>query len=173
MNTATFNNEHATDISPVAVMQLKNTKMISIPEINEPDFEMEVLQSRQPVLVNFWAEWSQPCRVIEPVLDEVAAACNGRAKVVKVNVDDNPNLAFWYGIHCIPNLLCFINGEVNVKMVGTASKEAILAMFLPPAKAIPAMRKGWTAFSTSALKPSAEAAPSFPEPNHQTTMLKA
>jgi thioredoxin 1 len=126
-------------------------EMKTILEINEPDFEKEVLKSGQPVLVNFWAAWSPPCRVTGPVLEEVAAACVGRAKVVKVNVEDNPNLALWYGIHSIPNLLSFVKGEVDLKMVGPASKEAILAMLQPPAEAIP----------------------SIPEPYYQTMKLKA
>ncbi len=101
--------------------------MKPILEINEPDFEMEVLKSKQPVLVNFWADWSQPCRRLGPVLGEVAAACNGRAKVVKINADDNPLLGMSYWIQSIPTLLCFVNGEERARIVGTASKEAILA----------------------------------------------
>jgi thioredoxin 1 len=103
----------------------------SILEINEPDFETEVLKSNQPVLVCFWAGWSQPCRRLAGVLNEVAAECNGRAKVVKVNVDDNPQLGMWYGIHSIPTLLRFVNGEVGGRIVGTASKERILATLKP------------------------------------------
>lgn len=102
-------------------------EMKPILEINEPDFETEVLKSKQPVLVNFWADWSQPCRRLVPVLEEVALGCNGRAKVIKVNVDDNPQLGMTYWIQSIPTLLCFINGEARDRIVGTASKEAILA----------------------------------------------
>jgi thioredoxin 1 len=86
-------------------------------EIQEPDFEMEVLKSKQPVLVNFWADWSQPCRRLGPVLEEVAAACNGKAKVVKVNADNNPNLGMSYWIQSIPTLLYFTNGEVRERIV--------------------------------------------------------
>ena len=102
--------------------------MKPILEINEPDFEMEVLSSKQPVLVNFWADWSQPCRRLGPVLEEVAAACNGIAKVVKVNADDNPRLGMSYWIQSIPTLLCFVNGDVRARIVGTTSKEAILSL---------------------------------------------
>jgi thioredoxin 1 len=105
--------------------------MKSILEINEPDFSREVLQSTQPVLVNFWADWSQPCRRLDPVLEEVAAACQGRAKVVKVNADDNPDLGISYWIQSIPTLLCFVNGQVGARIVGTASKEAILTVLKP------------------------------------------
>ena len=101
--------------------------MKPILEINERDFEKEVLKSTQPVLVNFWADWSKPCRILGPVLEEVAATCNGRAKVVRVNADDNPMLGMSYWIQSIPTLLYFINGEERGKIVGTASKEAILA----------------------------------------------
>ena len=102
--------------------------MKPILEISEPDFEMEVLKSKQPVLVNFWADWSQPCRRLGPVLEEVAAACNGIAKVVKVNADDNPRLGMSYWIQSIPTLLCFVNGDVRARIVGTTSKEAILSL---------------------------------------------
>ncbi len=101
--------------------------MKPILEISEPDFYKEVLKSEQPVLVNFWAAWSQPCRVLESVLEEVAAGCDGKAKIVKVNADDNPNLGLSYWIQSIPTLLYFINGEERGKIVGTASKKAILA----------------------------------------------
>jgi thioredoxin 1 len=102
-------------------------KIKTILEINEPEFEREVLKSGQPVLVNFWAAWSLPCGMLGPVLEEVAAACVGSAKVVRVNADDNPDLGMWYEIRSIPSLLYFINGEVRARIVGTASKEAILA----------------------------------------------
>jgi thioredoxin 1 len=101
--------------------------MMLIPEINEPRFEQEVLKSKQPVLVNFWTEWSRPCRMLGPVLEEVAAGCNGNAKVVKVNADDNPALGISYWIQSIPTLLYFINGEERARIVGTASKETIFA----------------------------------------------
>lgn len=96
-------------------------------EINELDFEAEVLKAAQPVLVGFLAPWSQPCRILEPVLNEVATECNDKLKIVKVNVDDNPDLGLWYGIQSIPTLLYFINGNVNAKIVGTTSKETILS----------------------------------------------
>jgi len=102
--------------------------MKPILEINDPDFDLEVLKSKQPVLVNFWADWSQPCRRLGPVLEEVAAACNGIAKVVKVNADDNPQLGMSYWIQSIPTLICFVNGEERGRIVGTASREAILSL---------------------------------------------
>ncbi len=98
-----------------------------VQEIDEAEFEREVLRSKVPVLVGFLAGWSQPCRLVEPVLDEVAEACNGNAKILKVNVDDNPDLGSWYGIQSVPTVSYFVNGTVCAKIVGTASARAILA----------------------------------------------
>ena len=100
-------------------------------EIGETNFESEVLKSKQPVIVAFSAPWSQPCRIIRSVLDEVATACAGRLKVLRVNVDDHPDLGAWYDIQSIPTLLCFVSGKVCVRIVGTASKEAILSKLKP------------------------------------------
>jgi thioredoxin 1 len=102
-------------------------KTIRVQEINEPQFETEVLRCTQPVLVGFLTGWSKPCQLVEPVLDEVAAACNGNAKIFKVNVDDNPDLGTIYGVQSIPMLVFFINGMVRAKIVGMASPKAILA----------------------------------------------
>jgi thioredoxin 1 len=98
-----------------------------VQEINEPEFEMEVLRCAQPMLVGFLTGWSKPCLLVEPVLDEVAQACNGNAKIFKVNVDDNPNLGTIYGVQSIPMLIFFFNGTVRAKIVGMVSSKAILA----------------------------------------------
>jgi thioredoxin 1 len=104
-------------------------------EVGDAEFQSEVLKSKRPVLVAFWAPWSRPCQVLGPVLDEVAAACGAKVKVVKVNADDNPDLSMWYEIQSIPTLLCFVNGSPCIKLVGTASKEAILAKLEPFSRA--------------------------------------
>src|SRR5258705_7804093 len=96
-------------------------------EIGEANFESEVLRWKQPVLVTFSAAWSRPCRILDSVLEEVAAACAGRVKVVKINADNNPDLSLVLGIQSIPTLLYFVDGNLRAQIVGTASKEAILS----------------------------------------------
>jgi len=100
-------------------------------EIKEGDFQAEVLESKQPVLVEFWAPWSRPCQILGSVLNEIATAYGGKVRIVRVNSDDNPDLSLWYEVQSIPTLLYFVNGSVRAKVVGTASKEAILAKLEP------------------------------------------
>lgn len=104
-----------------------NLDSARIAEIGAGNFELEVLQAGQPVLVEFAAAWSRPCRVLDAVLAEVATACAGKVKVVRVNADDHPDLSLVYDIQSIPTLLYFVAGKLRAKVVGTASKEAVLA----------------------------------------------
>jgi thioredoxin 1 len=102
-------------------------KTSQVQDINESEFEKEVLRSNVPVLVGFLAGWSQPCRLVVPILDEVAEACDASAKVFKVNVDDNPDLGTIYGIQSVPTVSYFVNGKVCGQIIGMASSKAILA----------------------------------------------
>jgi len=100
---------------------------ILIVEIGEANFASEVLRWKQPVLVAFSAAWSRPCQILDSVLGEVAPACAGRVKIVKINADNNPDLSLVLKIQAIPTLLYFVDGNLRGRIVGTASKEAILS----------------------------------------------
>ncbi|WP_206199100.1 thioredoxin TrxA [Thiomicrorhabdus indica] len=96
--------------------------MISTSDAN---FEAEVLQSDVPVLVDFWAEWCGPCKMIAPILDEIASEFDGRVKVAKLNIDENPATPPKYGVRGIPTLMLFKNGEVDATQVGALSKSQL------------------------------------------------
>ena len=108
-----------------------NTQSGTLLAITAEDFKAEVLDSKQPVLVEFWAPWSRPCQVFDSVLQELTSACAGKLKVVKVNADDSLDLSLWYDIQSIPTLLYFVRGTPCLRIVGTATKEAILTKLKP------------------------------------------
>ena len=98
-----------------------------IVHISDESFEEEVLQSERPVLIDYWAEWCGPCKMIAPVLDEIAAEYSDRLKVVKLNIDENPQTPPKYGIRGIPTLMVFKNGQVEATKVGAVSKAQLTA----------------------------------------------
>ena len=90
--------------------------------VSDADFESEVLNSDEPVMVDFWAEWCGPCKALSPIVDEVANEVAGKMKVVKVNIDENPNAPTKYGVRGIPTLMVFKGGELVDTKVGGMSK---------------------------------------------------
>ena len=99
----------------------------SIAHVTDDTFEAEVLNAEQPVLVDYWAEWCGPCKMIAPILNEIAAEYADRLKVAKLNIDENPKTPPTYGIRGIPTLMLFRNGNVEATKVGALSKSQLAA----------------------------------------------
>ena len=102
---------------------MENSAIINL---NESNFDREVTQNDKPVIVDFWAEWCGPCKMIAPLLDEIAREKMGTVKVAKVNVDENQSLSFKYNIRAIPALLFFKNGQLRDQVTGGTSKKDLL-----------------------------------------------
>ena len=99
-----------------------------VKHVGDADFDAAVLQSSEPVLVDFWAEWCGPCKMIAPALDELAETYDGRARIVKVNVDHNRATAMKYHVRSIPMLLLFKNGQVQDTQIGAVGKAQLSQM---------------------------------------------
>src|SRR3989441_12100387 len=100
---------------------------VNVVILSNGNFDQEVTKSETPVLVDFWAEWCGPCKMIAPLLDEVAREKAGAVKVAKVNVDENQSLSFKYNIRAIPALLFFKNGQLRDQVTGVTSKKDLLS----------------------------------------------
>jgi len=100
--------------------------MSDVLAVGDDSFEREVLKSSTPVLIDFWAPWCAPCRAIAPVVAELANEYAGRLKVVKLNVDDNPQTPARYGVRGIPNLILFQGGQVKEQIVGAVAKDRLV-----------------------------------------------
>ena len=120
MRPRTFWRYFPTDVEILLVSE-------QIVHVTDDSFESEVLQSDMPVLIDDWAEWCGPCKMIAPVLEEIAGKYSGRVKIAKLNIDDNPNTPPRYGIRGIPTLMLFSNGEVEATKVGAVSLSQLTA----------------------------------------------
>jgi thioredoxin 1 len=98
---------------------------MSVGKVSDTTFETEVLKANGPVVVDFWAEWCGPCKMIAPALDEIAKSLGDKVKILKLNVDENPQTAAKYGIMSIPTLMIFKNGELASRQVGAAPRQKL------------------------------------------------
>jgi len=98
---------------------------MAVGKVSDTTFESEVLKATGPVVVDFWAEWCGPCRMIGPALEEISGSLDGKVKIVKLNVDENPQIAAKYGIQSIPTLMIFKDGQMASRQVGAAPKQKL------------------------------------------------
>ena len=98
---------------------------MAVGKVSDTTFESEVLKATSPVVVDFWAEWCGPCRMIAPALEEIAGSLDGKVKIVKLNVDENPKTAAKYGIQSIPTFMIFKNGQMASRQIGALPKQKL------------------------------------------------
>jgi thioredoxin 1 len=98
---------------------------MGVGKVSDTNFESEVLKATGPVVVDFWAEWCGPCRMIAPALEEIAGSLGDKVKIVKLNVDESPHTATKYGIQSIPTLMIFKNGQMASRQIGAAPKQKL------------------------------------------------
>jgi thioredoxin 1 len=103
----------------------EKTRYFMVEKTTDATFEQDVLKASGPVVVDFWAEWCGPCRMIAPALEEISNSLNGKVKIVKLNVDENPGVASKYGIMSIPTLMLFKDGQLASRQVGAAPKQKL------------------------------------------------
>ena len=97
-------------------------------KLDETNFDQEIKENTLPFLVDFWAQWCGPCQMMGPILDQIATDFKGRARVGKVNVDENPNLAGKFGVMSIPTLILFVDGQEKERLVGVIPKERLIQL---------------------------------------------
>jgi len=100
--------------------------MADVKDVTDQDFESEVVGAEKPVLVDFWAEWCVPCHMVSPVVEEIGHDKGEALSVVKLNIDENPEVTRKYGVMSIPTLIMFVSGEEKARVVGARGKDAIL-----------------------------------------------
>lgn len=98
---------------------------MSVQKVDNSNFQSDVLQSSEPVVIDFWAEWCGPCKMIAPALEEISSEMGDKVKIAKVNIDENPELATQYGVRSIPTLLIFKDGEIVANKIGAAPKSQL------------------------------------------------
>src|SRR4051794_32629494 len=109
----------------VAAFQIDEVRYMAVGKVSDADFDSEVLKSASPVVVDFWAEWCGPCKMIAPALEEISGSLDGRVKIVKLNIDENPHTTQKYGIMTMPTLMIFKNGEMIARQTTAAPKQKL------------------------------------------------